>query len=636
MSSPVGDGVLDVQPQVETKSVEAQAEVRPQSPKFQQFSVMQLLVINAVQKIMQQQVRNDVPEDLRFGQLRDEQHLAQVIRSNATSGMDVQFIDLLGEARPVYHGNVGGLLAEIDSGKFTLAGNGLNAGTDTSSTPNRDGINDCDGQAVAGVGARFHVDPVSNTLVVTADLHKRVQGGGTVPHQDCSRTILRNVLQKLADTEIRLNPGDEFKQQDGEIFLPKGSKFRTGTEMEVFVIPKGVKREDIQMENDEYQREFTLKQGKFVHELSQRLSEAGINCEFGHKEVTGCKVTQAFQLEMGVRFEDADKRADDRILQRRIFNEVAEKHGYEIDFRPKPFKGVNGSGEHFNHSLYTSSGSKEDGDYQEQNLFAGKGGLSLLAKVFEAAMVEDPEITAALMAFTNPTLNSFARTCDEGMEASSYRAMCSNQKDRSVMSTAVNAPDKYMRAELRVMDPAANFYLAASAAIAVGIEGLKKYAALPPEERDVYFTRTDASGHKIVPDTDADLYEKANRDAVGIKDLPKTLAECVGALRTKSELFDSYLGVGVSESYGNDVLARAAKDQAKLDKQAQVIQAAQAEADAQRQHIADQRELTRFQLAQAQEVASGRTSSLLPTVRDTLCALGGAVVGAAAYAAWNR
>jgi glutamine synthetase len=210
-------------------------------------------------------------------------------------------------------------------------------------------------------------------------------------------------------------------------------------------------------------------------EMCLVLEQMGIPVEVHHHEVAA-----PGQLEIGTKFSTLVKRADWNQTMKYVIHNVAHAYGKTATFMPKPIVGDNGSGMHVHQSIW------KDGE----NLFAGNGyaGLSDFALYYIGGIIKHAR---ALNAITNPTTNSYKRLVPH-YEAPVKLAYSSRNRSASIRIPHVPSP-KARRIEARFPDPMANPYLAFSALMMAGLDGVqnkihpgdpatKNLYDLPPEE----------------------------------------------------------------------------------------------------------------------------------------------------------
>src|SRR3990167_8346937 len=189
--------------------------------------------------------------------------------------------------------------------------------------------------------------------------------------------------------------------------------------------------------------------------MCHSLAAMGLVPEVHHHEVATCG-----QNEITTRYDTMLRKADDMLTFKYVIQNVAHAHNKTVTFMPKPLVGDNGSGLHCHQSLAT------DG----KNLFAGNGqaGLSEMALYYIGGIIKHAR---ALNAFTNPSTNSYKRLVP------GYEAPVTMVYSESNRSAAIRIPhvfsDKEKRIEARFPDAMSNPYLAFSAMLMAGLDGIK-------------------------------------------------------------------------------------------------------------------------------------------------------------------
>ena len=213
-------------------------------------------------------------------------------------------------------------------------------------------------------------------------------------------------------------------------------------------------------------------------EMVATMESLGIRCEFHHHEVSS-----GGQGEIDMRFQPLLRMADQMMIYKYVVKNAARDAGKTATFMPKPIFQENGSGMHVHQSLW------KDGD----PLMFGQGGyahLSDLAKHYIAGLLTH---APALLAFCAPTTNSYRRLVP-GYEAPVNLVYSARNRSACVRVPMYHEAPKTKRIEFRSPDPAANPYLAFSALMMAGLDGIKR--ELDPGEP-----------------LDADIYELSRRDA---------------------------------------------------------------------------------------------------------------------------
>ncbi|HYX90738.1 MAG TPA: type I glutamate--ammonia ligase, partial [Myxococcaceae bacterium] len=205
-------------------------------------------------------------------------------------------------------------------------------------------------------------------------------------------------------------------------------------------------------------------------EMCLVLADVGIEVERQHHEVA-----TAGQAEIDFRFDSLLRCADKLQWFKYIIKNVAWRHGKTVTFMPKPVFGDNGSGMHTHQSLWKNN----------KPLFAGDGyaGLSELALWYIGGILKHAR---ALAAFCNPTTNSYKRLVP-GYEAPVNLAYSSRNRSAAIRIPMYSPSPKAKRLEFRSPDPSCNPYLAFSAMLMAGLDGIKNKIEPPaPIDKDLY------------------------------------------------------------------------------------------------------------------------------------------------------
>lgn len=330
--------------------------------------------------------------------------------------------------------------------------------------------------------AVMDIFPDEPTLIIRCDVIEPATMQG---YDRCPRSLARRAEAYLASTGIA---DEAYFGPENEFFVFDDVKF--GAEMRgAFYAIDSVEAEwSSRKEYPEgnYGHRPGIKGGYFpvppvdsLHDIRSAMclavEELGVPTEVHHHEVA-----TAGQCEIGTVFNSLVKKADEvQMFKYGVLN-VAHAYGKTATFMPKPLVGDNGSGMHVHQSL--AKGGK--------NLFSGDayGGLSETALYYIGGILKHAK---ALNAFTNPSTNSYKRLVP-GFEAPTILAYSARNRSASIRIPYVPNP-KGRRIEVRFPDSMANPYLAFSAMMLAGLDGIqnklhpgdaadKDLYDLPPEE----------------------------------------------------------------------------------------------------------------------------------------------------------
>ena len=206
------------------------------------------------------------------------------------------------------------------------------------------------------------------------------------------------------------------------------------------------------------------------NEMMQTMIDCGLEVEAQHHEVA-----TAGQSEIDLRFADLVSIADDMCLFKYIVKNVAHKHNKTATFMPKPIFSDNGSGMHVHISFWKG----------DQPLFAG-GGYAGISDMATHAIGGILAHAPALLAFTNPTTNSYKRLVP-GYEAPVNLAYSQRNRSATCRIPMYSPSPKAKRIEFRCPDPSANPYLAFSALMMAALDGIQnKIHPGEPLDKDIY------------------------------------------------------------------------------------------------------------------------------------------------------
>lgn len=283
------------------------------------------------------------------------------------------------------------------------------------------------------------------------------------PNAHDPRSILKNALKSISDIadEVFLSPEYEFHVFDEvrysvqvnqimlEVNSPEGF-WNAPFEGEYFV---GRKRG--------YHRIYPF--DRFMelrNNIVEKLENIGISVRYHHHEVGST------QLEIEVNPTTALRAADGILLVKHVVRNVAEKQGFLVTFMPKPLNDEAGNGMHVHQYLTKNA----------ENIFAGesRGDVSEKCLSYVSGLLYH---CPALMAFTNPSTNSYRRLVP-GFEAPTHPTFGFADRGAAVRIPGYIKEKKNTRIEFRTIDASCNPYLGIAAMILAGIDGIRRQMEL--------------------------------------------------------------------------------------------------------------------------------------------------------------
>ena len=235
-------------------------------------------------------------------------------------------------------------------------------------------------------------------------------------------------------------------------------------------------------------------------EMMLEMLACGVECEVHHHEVAS-----AGQCEIDIRFDTLVSTADKLMKYKYIVKNVARKHGKTATFMPKPVFLDNGTGMHVHQSVWKDGANimYRAGTY---------GDLSPDALYYIGGLLKH---APALLAFTNPTTNSYRRLVP-GYEAPINLMYSCRNRSACVRIPMYSSSEKAKRVEFRCPDPSCNPYMAFSAMLMAGLDGIQN-KIMPPEP------------------IDKNLYDLAPEERSGVEQTPGSLPEALDALEADYE-----------------------------------------------------------------------------------------------------
>ena len=230
------------------------------------------------------------------------------------------------------------------------------------------------------------------------------------------------------------------------------------------------------------------------------LRQVGINVEIHHHEVA-----TGGQCEIDIRYDSLTQTADNLLKFKYVLKNVARANNKTVTFMPKPLFMDNGSGMHCHQSIWKGG----------SNLFYEAGTYADLSKMAVYYIGGLLKHAGAVLALCAPTTNSYRRLVP-GYEAPINLIYSMRNRSACVRIPAYSNSEKAKRLEFRPPDPSCNGYLALSAMMMAGLDGIQN-KIMPPDPMD------------------KDLYDLPPEEMANVASTPGTLEESLTALKNDHE-----------------------------------------------------------------------------------------------------
>jgi glutamine synthetase len=316
------------------------------------------------------------------------------------------------------------------------------------------------------------------------------------PWPFCPRTILRNQLARAKELGFELKVGAELeyflvrRREDGTI--------EVADQLDTLDLPC-------------YDMRALTRNLDFVSQVSKAVTGLGWdNYATDHEDANG-------QFEQNFQFDDALTTCDRAVFYRYMVESLAQQRGLIATFMPKPFANLTGNGCHFHVSLWSNGENVFERDAADDPRGLG---LSELAYQFIGGLKANAK---AYIAVTAPTVNSYKRLVVGAPTSGATWAPAYVSYGYNNRTQMLRIPDAG-RIEDRTVDGSCNPYLAATAMLAAGLDGIER--GLDAGEPNA-----------------ANLYEmsEADRAEHGIELLPGNLLDAVRELE-KNDVLRAALG----------------------------------------------------------------------------------------------
>jgi glutamine synthetase len=250
-------------------------------------------------------------------------------------------------------------------------------------------------------------------------------------------------------------------------------------------------------------------------EIVSVYQQLGLDVKYHHHEVGSSQSEIEFNLS------PVERMADATVLAKMLAHRIAKKRGKIITFLPKLFPGEPGNGMHV-HQFLTRAG---------ENVFHDESGLYELSPVALHYIGGILKHASSLLAFTNPTTNSYRRLVP-GFEAPVKAVFAKGNRSAAIRIPAYVKDPARRRMEFRTIDATCNPYMAFAAMMLAGLDGIRK--------------KIDPTKEGFGP-FESNLYELPPEKLAGIRSFPESLDEALDALEvdraylTRDDVFPEHL-----------------------------------------------------------------------------------------------
>jgi len=369
-----------------------------------------------------------------------------------------------------------------------------------------------------------------------------LDGLGQKPNDDEIASIpdLDHIIQLPWEPKIAWMPADNtFKgvpyklntrvalKQQLEAAAELGFGFNLGIECEIFLLKKNedgslsVPRADDKLTKPCYDLRGFMDNFTWLDRMAETMNDLGWDIySFDHEDANG-------QFEFDFNYADALTMCDRFIFFRELAKRYAADEGLLATMMPKPFKDKTGNGAHFNMSLFDLASGDNVFECTPKDDPRGLG-LTQIGYYFIGGILKHGRALCAAFA---PTVNSYKRLVRQGAMSYFTWAPVFNSYGSNNRTNSVRVPMGGGRCESRNADGAVNPYLAATLALAAGLEGVREKIDPGESQED-------------------NLYELSDEERMerGIEFLPQTLAEAVTAF-AEDELVETVLGKELKQEF---------------------------------------------------------------------------------------